>query len=64
MNAAGVSPAGPVSGAAAALPKPMSRIQAAATYVPATTTLAVAVAASTDVDAASITMAATAPHYP
>ena len=58
MNSAGVSPAGPVSGAAAALPMPMSRIQAAVTYVPATTTLlvAVAVVAATDIDAASITM--------
>ncbi|MCZ7561018.1 MAG: hypothetical protein M5U30_13930 [Burkholderiaceae bacterium] len=62
MNSPGVSPAGPVSGAAAALPKPMSSIQAAVTYVPATTTLlvAVAVVAATDIDAASITMDTTA----
>ncbi len=62
MNSADVSPAGPVSGGGAALPKPMSRIQAAATYVPATTTLAVAVAvvAAIDIDSASITMDTTA----
>lgn len=62
MNPASLVPGGPRFGSATARPRPMSRIQAAVTYVPATTTLlvAVAVVAATDIDAASITMDTTA----
>lgn len=62
MNSASLLPSGPRFGSAAARPRPMSRIQAAVTYFPATTTLlvAVAVVAATDIDAASITMDTTA----
>lgn len=62
MNPASLVPGGPRFGSATARPRPMSRIQAAVTYLTATTTLAVAVAvvAATDIDAASITMDTTA----